>query len=229
MLRRAVADLSWLLSRDYAVTSALQLVGNHFQLARRQRVAVMRCACSDQSLAGRAARELAMDQLAGAPLLLDGYNVLTTVEAALAGGYLLLGRDRCLRDMASMHGSFRKVAETPKAVGLIGTFLETCGVTDAHWYLDQPVSNSGRLKALILDVAAEHGWNWRVDLVRNPDRTLIDSDGHLVSADSVILDQCGAWFNLTRHIVEHDTPDAVIVDLGSGGSKYPQMTQMTQI
>ena len=36
-LRHAVADLSWLLSRGYAMPSALSLVGNRFDLAARQR------------------------------------------------------------------------------------------------------------------------------------------------------------------------------------------------
>ena len=52
-------------------------------------------------------------------LLIDGYNVLTTVESALAHGLLLIGRDGCMRDLASMHGSWRKVDETAIADGAI--------------------------------------------------------------------------------------------------------------
>ena len=53
VLRAAVADLSWLLSRGYAEPSALKLVGDRFQLTERQRIAVMRSACSDQALQHR--------------------------------------------------------------------------------------------------------------------------------------------------------------------------------
>src|SRR5690349_15149262 len=43
-LRAAVADLSWLLSRGYTVPSALNLVGDRYQLVERQRLAVIRSA-----------------------------------------------------------------------------------------------------------------------------------------------------------------------------------------
>ena len=46
--------------------------------------------------------------------------MLTTIEAALAGGVILAARDGAYRDMASMHGSYRKVAETPARFGTAG-------------------------------------------------------------------------------------------------------------
>ena len=57
-LAAAVADLSWLLSRGYAEPSSLKLVGDRYRLVERQRVAVLRSACSDESLARRRANRL---------------------------------------------------------------------------------------------------------------------------------------------------------------------------
>ncbi len=45
----------------------------------------------------------------------DGLNVITTLEVALAGGVLLIGRDGCMRDMASFHGNYRVVEDAPHA------------------------------------------------------------------------------------------------------------------
>src|SRR5215213_2775070 len=115
-LRTAVSDLSWLLSRDYASPSALKVVGDRYGLTARQRTAVMRCACTDEARAGRLAREVSVAALAGRRLWIDGYNVLTTVEAALAGGVVIVGRDGAWRDMASMHGTWRRVEETGPAI-----------------------------------------------------------------------------------------------------------------
>src|SRR5436309_908220 len=93
-LRQAVHDLSWLLSRGYASVSALKVVGDRFNLSARQRTAVMRCAAPDDALADRLSRMTALADAPGnARLLIDGYNVLTTVEAALAGGVVIVGRD----------------------------------------------------------------------------------------------------------------------------------------
>ena len=107
--------------------------------------------------------------LAGCRIEIDGYNVLTTIEAALSGGVLLLARDGALRDMASMHGSYRKVDETRPALELIGQTLAGFGVSEALWLLDRPVSNSGRLKKIIEDLAGQRGWTWQVELVHDPD------------------------------------------------------------
>src|SRR5204862_6604990 len=80
-LRAATADLSWLLSRGYALPGALQVVGNRYELEARQRQAVTRCACTNEARERRRTAEVTAEALAGATLLIDGYNVLTTVEA----------------------------------------------------------------------------------------------------------------------------------------------------
>jgi hypothetical protein len=202
-LRAAVSDLSWLLSRDYASPSALKVVGDRYGLTARQRTAVMRCACTEAARAARSGREAPVAALAGRRLWIDGYNVLTTVEAALAGGVVIVGRDGAWRDMASMHGTWRRVEETRPAIVRVGEHLGRDRPAEVVWYLDAPVSNSGRLKGAIEEVAGERGWNWRVELVADPDRVLVaaGSDVVVASADSVILDGCGQWVALARDVV----------------------------
>jgi hypothetical protein len=146
-------------------------------------------------------------------LAIDGFNLLTTVEAALSGGVLLLGRDGCLRDMASMHGSYRRVEETGPALTMIGEFCQRLGVKQCRWWLDQPVSNSARLRTLMEDLAARSDWAWDIELMPDPDAALRRSSDIVVTADSGILDQCGRWFNLARELVAAAIPDARIIDL----------------
>lgn len=171
----------------------------------------MRCSCGDVEMHGRTVRRLGPDGIAGRSILLDGYNVLTTVEAALAGGVLLLARDGCLRDMASMHGHYRKVDETTVALQIIGQALVQLGVSDTIWYLDAPVSNSGRLARLIVDVGSDIGWS--VGLIPDPDPVLASSPEIIATADSAILDNDVRWFNLARHVVLGSTPEAWIVTM----------------
>ena len=213
-----MADLSWLLGRGYADVAALKLVGDHYQLTTRQRTAVRRCACSDEALAGRQRRQVEAESLRGGAVLIDGFNIITTVEAALAGGVLLVGRDGCLRDMASMHGTYRKVSETAPAAELIGRTLAELGVAETRWLLDRPVSNSGRLKVVLATLAQREGWRWRIELVDSPDAELIAAGGLTVSADSVVLDRCGHWFNLARAVLAMRLPQARPVDLGAEDS-----------
>lgn len=213
LLKQAVVHLSWLLTRGYAEPSALKLVGDRFSLTERQRIAVLRSSCSDQALEHRHRTQVSVEQSAGETLYLDGFNVLTTIEAALAGGVILLGRDGCMRDMASMHGSYRKVEETRPALKRIGDVLNDLRAGHCRWYLDSPVSNSGRLSTVIRKMAEEHNWSWDARLVKNPDAVLIRSSELVASADSAVLDRCRRWFNLAAEVVRRKVPDAIVVRL----------------
>lgn len=217
-LRTAVAELAWLLSRGYASPSALKLVGDRHRLDARQRMAVQRATCTDEARARRAATRV--HAIAGRPLLVDGYNLLTTVEAALSGGVILHARDETYRDVASMHGSYRKVEETGPALTLIGETIAGLKPGVVTWYLDAPVSNSGRLRQLMADHAAARGWAWAVEIVPNPDAVLMAATGCVVAtADSVILDAAAAWFNLARYVVESGVPGANVVRLVARGRR----------
>jgi hypothetical protein len=236
LLRAAAGDLCWLLNHGYPHDSTLKLVGDRYRLVARQRTAVSRCCCSDADVARRQSRQITAEQLAGAVLWLDGYNVLTTVEAALAGGLILATRDGVCRDMASMHGSYRKVAETLPALELLGQTIASLDAAECRWLLDQPVSNSGRLKGLIEQMALAHGWRWVAELTPNPDNVLANptatngvaverrpqrnpaagasQSGIVVAtADSAILDRCPAWFNLAKETIDKYVSDAWVVQL----------------
>jgi hypothetical protein len=214
-LREATRDLSWLLTRGYASVSALKIVGDRYSLTARQRIAVARCACSEEAVIRRKAHQVDASKLPGQPFWIDGYNVLTSIESALAGGVILHARDGTYRDMASMHGTYRSVEETIPAILLVGEVLSSLGVAPCHWLLDKPVSNSGRLKAKIEELAAEHQWSWDVELSASTDRALLSSRDVVASADSQILDGADRCCNLVRMVIYSKMSNAWVVDLSS--------------
>ena len=217
-LRLALADYSLLLTKGYAEKSALKLVGDKFSLTQRQRLAVMRSACSDWQLALRSEHRIEARNLAGQSVAVDGYNVLITVEAAMSGGVIFAGRDGCFRDLASIHGTYRKVTETIPALRMIAEFLQEFGAGKVLWLLDSPVSNSGRLKKLIGELADQNNWNWEVELLLSPDAELKKTDLIVASSDSVILDACKSWVNLADEIITQKLPYATVIDLGPRNS-----------
>ncbi len=212
ILRAAASDLCWLLDRDYAPRSALELVGNRYSLTARQRMALSRHACSENEVRQRRERCVDISELAGRELWIDGYNVLTLIESALGGGVVLLCRDDCCRDIAGIHRRYRKVEETIPALQLVGEAVNKWRVGLCRWLLDKPVSNSGRLKAVILEVARTNGWNMEVELAFSPDHILSHSPHIVASSDGVILDRCAAWVNLARDVILRGVPLARIVD-----------------
>ncbi|MGE5788892.1 MAG: DUF434 domain-containing protein, partial [Myxococcales bacterium] len=141
VLREAAVHFAWLLERGYSSDAALKLVGDHFSLTVRQRQALQRGTCGDAARAQRLARRILPPEVANRVLLVDGFNVLISIEAALSGGLVLIGRDGVHRDLASVHGTYRAVSETPKAIEQ--WIAATCALAPAsvHVYLDAPVSN----------------------------------------------------------------------------------------
>lgn len=212
-LQRAVADLSWLLTRGYSSTSSLKVVGDRYELTARQRVAVTRCACGDDYLQRLCSHQAAATEVAGRELWIDAFNVLTSIEAALSDGVILAARDGCYRDMASMHGTYRTVQETLPSVQLLGEVLSSHRPVVCRWFLDQPVSNSGRLKALLEQTALERSWRWEVEVVPDPDSVLVETDEIVATADSQILNRAKLWFNLARLAIDERIRDAWIVNL----------------
>lgn len=222
-LRAAVGELSWLLSRGYGDAAALALVGDHHNLTARQRMAVMRCACSDAALHRRQRHQVPAAECRSQPLAVDGYNLLITVEAALSGGLVLAGRDGCFRDLASVHGTYRKVEETVPALVLIMDNLAELHVARVDWYLDEPVSNSGRLKTLMAELLEERAVRgvadppWNIELIASPDHVLRKSSAVAATCDGAVLDVCAAWTHLAGEIIHKRVPAAWIVRLGAIG------------
>jgi hypothetical protein len=215
-LRAAVSDLCWLLGRGYAPASSLKLVGDRWNLTERQRMAVRRSACSDEDRARRAATRLAAGDLDGCELWIDGFNVLTTIEAFLGGGVVFHCRDGTFRDLAGVHGTYRRVVETTPALERLAGHLERLKAGPVRWLFDRPVSNSGRIRTLVLEMARERACPWSVDLVDNPDPPLKAAAVPIATADSAILDAGPRWFNLARDVIESIGAGGRVLDLSGG-------------
>ena len=212
-LRAAVSELSWLLTRGYATKSALKIVGDRHRLTERQRLALARAACADQSLSKRKSTVVAVSDVSGKDIVIDGFNLIITVEAALSGGIMLVCRDESIRDLSSVHGSYRAVTETDAGIVLIGEELEKLGVKSVEWLLDQPISNSGRLAKLIRDLAERYRWLWTVELLFNPDERIASSGKIAITSDAVVLDRVGRWVNFKRHLIDQRLLDSWVIDL----------------
>jgi len=213
VLRSAVSELSWLLTRRYSLKGALKLVGDRYTLTDRQRLAVSRAACSDQSRARRRHSLVSAEAVADEDLIVDGFNLIITVEAALSGGVLLVCRDHCIRDLSSVHGSYRAVNETHQAIELIGEVFAMLAPESVVWLLDRPISNSGRLANRIRQFAREKDWNWSVEVAFNPDAEMAASDRIVISSDSHLLDQVTRWLNLNRILIDKYLAESWLIDL----------------
>lgn len=209
----AVNDFCYLLSRGYADNSVAQLVGNRYRLNKRQRTALVRVSASKQQIEQRIQKACKAQDLKGKRLEVDGFNLLILLESALSGAYIFKSRDTTYRDISSVHGSYKRVRKTEEAILLVGQVLKELELKEVHWYFDQPVSNSGRLKTRLLELSTAHAFNWSVDLVLDPDKVLAKSEAIVVSSDSWVLDHAPQWFNLPAYLIEHHLTDLNIIEI----------------
>ena len=125
----------------------------------------------------------------------------------------MLCRDGCIRDLSSVHGSYRSVDETERAILVIGETLEKLRPMSIAWVLDRPISNSGRLAKRIRGLATGHNWNWTIETAFNPDAEIIASRRLVISADAPVLDRVERWMNFNRYLIDKALEDSWLIDL----------------
>ena len=122
----------------------------------------------------------------------------------------------CLREWTEPSGTWRAcgavTASWTKPIGRLLDRLEKLGVKNALFYLDRQVSNSGRLRALLLDRAEGRSVQVQAELHPSVDGVLSRME-RVVTTDAIILDKCGSWYNLNRSLIEQAVPEAWIFRL----------------
>ncbi len=204
IFKEAIDDYSFLMSRGYAMNSTLQIVGSRYKLNKRQRMAILRVGAAKQNIRLRKSKEIQTSFLKNKTVSIDGFNLLILLESALSGAFVFKGRDGTYRDISSVHGTYKRVQKTEAAITLVGNALKKMEVSLVEWYLDAPISNSGRLKKMLLEISQEYQYNWTVELVNNPDKVLAENCKIIVSSDGWVIDHAPNWFNLGGHLIDQD-------------------------
>lgn len=212
-LREATHDYSWLIGRGYTPDASLKLVGDRFQLRARQRTVVARCAGDELAIARRRSKKRSLSDLHGKRLGIDGFNALITLEVAMSRGPLFIGCDSAFRDVASVHGTYRKVVETAPAVQALCQLLRDVGPAHVRWLFDRPVSNSGRVRALVEEAAAEYRLPATVELHADVDREVLRDVDVVASSDSWVIDHAAGWVDLPAAWIEPRRSSLWVSDL----------------
>lgn len=132
---------------------------------------------------------------------IDGFNTIITLEVALSGSPVFGCEDGTIRDLAGLRGTYRIIDKTKKAIELMLQQLEFLNIKTVCFYLDAPVSNSGRLSGLIMECAGNYDVAVSVQVINDVDRVLEQLDG-VISGDAIILNKCRSWLNLMPEIVK---------------------------
>ncbi len=209
-LLKAGRDLQYLLNQGYNIKGASTFVGNHYLLSERQRLALARAVSSNENIKMRESKEV-KNIPQGSVVNIDGFNTIITLEVALSDSLLLKSMDGTIRDLAALRGTYRLIDKTDTAIMLIGSVLEKNKINKAIFYLDAPVSNSGRLKQRIIELLNQFTFEVHVEVINNVDAILEKLD-NVITSDAIILDKCVSWINLSSKIIGEIDRDYPYID-----------------
>lgn len=199
-LKKAAKDIRYLMEQGYPIKSASTFAGNHYLLSERQRLAIVRSISIQKQIDIRKQKEIVSLEK-DATLYIDGFNTIITLEVAFSGSPLFACMDGTIRDLAGLRGTYRLIDKTELAADAIAKVLVKYKVKKAVFYLDAPVSNSGRLAQLLRERYKELPFSLEIEVIHQVDAVL-QKLNHVVTSDAIILDHAESWFNLVKETLK---------------------------
>jgi hypothetical protein len=140
-------------------------------------------------------------------VLIDGYNVLITIESYLKGEEMWVGDDGFIRDNRGVFRSHVNDESTLRAVGLMLSVAAGNAAREITVLLDEQMSMSGQLVIVIRQMMAEAGIKGRVLTSASTDHDLkrAGSSAIVATADGVIIDAVGTVVDIPGCIIKEDT------------------------
>ncbi|MGC9343771.1 MAG: DUF434 domain-containing protein [Bacteroidales bacterium] len=211
-LQNAFLDYRYLLDRNYPEKATIKLVGDKYQLSGEERSILYRGISSKKSSDYRRSKKTL--HLKPGKIFIDTYNILFTLANYLNGRPVFIADDGFLRDAGELRGRFSKKKLLERTRELLFNFIELNGNKEYYLYIDQPVSNSGRLAAEINEFLSIKKITGQAQTFDSPDHRIIlkaSAEDTVCSGDSIIIEKTKASvFDLSFYILQKEFQAEVI-------------------
>ena len=207
-LREAAYDLRFLLNRGYRKKGALQFVANKYLLNKDERNYLARSIFPDSISKERQEKIIDISKIEGQFLLVDGYNVLITVESLYNEDYdsIVLCDDGVIRDLNAVFGKYKLNNATEVALNKILALISSYGPSCTCFFYDSPVSFSGKLAGLTKKIMREYNLQGNVCLSKMVDTEIIRLSNLknciVATGDSVIIDKVDRIIDIPHYILD---------------------------
>jgi hypothetical protein len=213
-MKDASIDLRFLLNRRYDKARAIKFVGNKYQLDKSERHILYRALYSDDEINAIKKKLVPFEQISGKHLVIDGYNVLITVESILHNKTIINCDDGVIRDVSGVFGSYVITPVTNNSLNLILSQIAENPPTLLQFFFDSQVSKSGELSKNVREKINELQLNGDAETVKHVDTTLKKLDCDIVAtSDTIIIAQASAVVDIPQRIVEVIKPPVTILKL----------------
>ncbi|AFV24813.1 protein of unknown function DUF434 [Methanolobus psychrophilus R15] len=205
-LIRAAMDIRYLLGKGYPQGSAVRFVGDHYGLEKSRRYILSRNVLAPEIASARRIKNVPCSEIRERHILIDGYNVLITIESYLKGEYMWIGDDGFIRDNRGVFSNHVNDAATLRSVELMLFVLRRSAAGEVTVLLDEQMSMSGQLALAIRQKMADAGVNGRVLTSASTDHDLKMAGGNTVvaTADGVIIDAVEMVVDIPYCVMKED-------------------------
>ncbi|NVM55069.1 MAG: DUF434 domain-containing protein [Candidatus Helarchaeota archaeon] len=195
-LQEAAIDLRYLLNRKYNRKSALDFVGNKWNLNRDARHILYRAIFSDEEIDARHQTELKITEIKEKLISIDTYNIIITIESLLQGLLVIKADDGYFRDISKVFSKYKQSQYTLNAIQMIIKKLKSFQPKKLLFFLDKDISKSGELAALIKKELDKFEVMGDAKTVQSSDTSVITFGEIVISNDRVVLEKAKKHMNL---------------------------------
>lgn len=156
-LLKPARDIRSLLRWGYPKFATISFVATHFQLSAEERYILTRVIMPPDRVTSRINKKIACTGIQDRELLIDGYNVLLSVDSLLKNEPMWFCDDGYIRDTRYYFSKSKQVEDIEESFNLILKFLSEARPKSAVFLLDAQISRSGELAGLIRRALNEYG------------------------------------------------------------------------
>jgi hypothetical protein len=193
-LLKPARDIRSLLRWGYPKFATISFVATHSQLSIEERYILTRVIMPPDRVVSRINKKVACTDIKDKDLLLDGYNVLLSVDSLLKKEPLWFCDDGYIRDTRYYFSKSKQAEDIEESLDLVLKFLSEAYPKSALFLLDAQISRSGELAGLIRRKMKEYGIPGEARTSKTADFELKSEGGNsekyliVATSDGIVID-----------------------------------------
>lgn len=148
-LLKPARDIRSILRWGYPKFATIRFVAEHSQLSAEERHILTRVIMPPEKVVARIKKKVACNNISNRDLILDGYNVLLSVDSLIRKEPMWFCDDGYIRDTRYYFSKTGQADDLEEAIDLILEFLSENSPRSVTFLLDSQISRSGELAGFI--------------------------------------------------------------------------------
>ena len=207
-LLKPARDIRRILLWGYPKFVTIRFVADHFQLNIEERHILTRIIVPPDKIASRISKKVAFTDIRYTEILLDGYNVLLSVNSLLRKKPMWLCDDGYVRDTSCYFSKAKHVKDLEESLDLVIKFLCEAHPKSVVFLLDAQISRSGELAGFIRYKMEEQGIPGEARISKTTDFELKAYDGQtknnivVATSDGIVIDSVSQVIDITACLMK---------------------------